>query len=194
MNRTMRDSTHPLNIPLAGTDIAAGYLNGTYENVAQLAARFPHIPRVLYDVNGSRPDADARDWEPGNEENTNLEQWVIDHNKHTGKKDAVIYSDRMDLPQVRQLTGSQILAVDYWLIVATLDGTVIMPGPDDLAHGTYPGVIACQDKGSAQTHGDYDDNIVFADWWKPVLPPPPVLVTKAQAGAALATLTRYVNQ
>lgn len=189
MTRTMRDSTTPDAIPLPGTDIAAGYSDGDYANLTALAARFPHIPRVAIDVNGSDPAADVRDWETGDKAGS-LEQWVIDHNQHTGKKDAVIYCNRDTLPEVRQLTGSQILAVDYWLWVATLDGTVIMPGPDDLAHGTYPGVIACQDKGQ----GSYDDSLVFAAWWKPAGPPPPPLVTKAAAAAAAATLTRYVNQ
>lgn len=167
MTRTMRDSTNPAAIPLAGTDIAAGYANGDYANMMALAARFPHIPRVSVDVLGTIPAADARDWETG-DKGGSLEQWVIDHNAQAGKKNAVVYCNRDTLPEVRQLTGSQILAVDYWLWIATLDGTVIMPGAADLAHGTYPGVIACQNKGT----GSYDDSLVFAGWWKPPAPPP----------------------
>lgn len=161
----MRDSTNVMAIPLAGTDIAAGYEDGRYINAAALESRFPHIPRVLIDVDGSQPHVDARDWETG-DKGGSLEQWVIDHNKATGKQDAVVYCNRSTIPEVRQLTGSQILGKDYWLWVATLDGTLFTPQ-------MYAGVIACQDKGSTQTGGDWDESVVFADWWKPSAPPAP---------------------
>lgn len=159
MTRIMRDSTNVLAIPLAGTDIAAGYDDGIYANAALLAARFPLIPRVMIDVNGSLPASDVRDWETGDKAGS-LEQWVSAHNQATGKRDAVVYCNRSTIPEVRQLTGSQMLGVDYWLWVATLDGTLFTPA-------MYPGVIACQDKGSARTGGDFDESVVFADWWKP---------------------------
>jgi hypothetical protein len=180
MTRTMRDSINPSAIPLAGTDIAAGYANGTYANLPALAARFPHIPRVSIDVRGDLAEADVRDWETG-DKGGSLEQWVIDHNRASGHKDAVVYCNRDTIPEVRQLTGSQLLAVDYWLWIATLDGTIVMPGPDHLGSPpyTYPGVIACQDRNTAQPSPGYDTSLVFADWWKPALAPPPVRLLSA---------------
>lgn len=166
MTRIMRDSTTPNAIPLAGTDIAAGYINGNYANMTALAARFPHVPRVSIDVLGTAPQAAVRDWETGDKSGS-LEQWCIDHNKASGKKDAVVYCNRSTLPEVRQLTGSQILAVDYWLWIATLDSTIVTPQ-------IYPGTIACQDKGSNQLHANYDESVVFANWWMPGTPPPSV--------------------
>lgn len=180
MTRIMRDSTTAADIPVAGTQLAAGYVNGSYANLNELKVRFPLIPVVSIDVNGSRPDADARDWETGDKAGS-LQQWVIDHNNHSGKKDAVVYCNRSTIPEVRQLTGTQILGRDYWLWVATLDGTATLPD--------MTGVVAVQDKGEAQTGGHYDESVVYSTWWHGTAPPPPpvhvidgYLVTPGAAG------------
>jgi hypothetical protein len=177
MTLIMRDSVTPLAIPLAGTDIAAGYLDGSFSDVPELAARFPHVPNVLIDVNGSNVRANVRDWETG-DKGGNLETWVADHNTAAGVKDAVVYCNRSTIPEVRQLTGSQILGKDYFLWVATLDGTLFTPAD-------YPGALACQDKGSSQVHANYDESVVWTTapvaWtgYKPDVPPvvvpPPAL-------------------
>lgn len=158
----MRDSTNAAHIPVDGTDIAAGYINGSVVPPTWNAvlARFPNIPKVAIDVFGNAPGAQARDWEDG-DKGGSLEDWVISHNQLSGAKDAVIYCNRDTIAEVRRLTGSQILNKDYFLWVATLDGSIY--GPDQL-----PGVIACQDKGSQQTGGDYDESVVWpnaAIWW-----------------------------
>lgn len=190
MTRIAGDSTTYTDIPLT-VQVACTYGTGTYATTeAQVEARFP---RAKYgwcriDVNGSAPHLSARDWETGDKARS-LEQWVIDHNKATGKKDAVVYCNRSTIPEVRQKTGSQILGTDYFLWVATLDGTVY----------TGPGVIACQVKGANLTGGHWDESLVFdASMWLPVPPvppkPKPPVVSKAQATAALATLTLYVGE
>lgn len=188
MTRIAGDSTTLANIPLT-VQVACTYGTGTYAvHPQQVEARFP---RARYgwnriDVNGSDPTCSSRDWETGDKSGS-LEQWVIDHNKATGKKDAVVYCNRSTIPEVRQKTGSQVLGVDYFLWVATLDGTVY----------TGPGVIACQVKGANLTGGHWDESLVFdASMWLPVAPPPPkpLPVSKAQATAALATLTLYVGE
>lgn len=163
MTRIMRDSTTPAAIPVAGTQLAAGYVDGTWDDYNAIVARFPGIPHVSIDVNGSAPQADVRDWETGDKAGS-LEQWVIDHNQHTGVKDAVVYCNRSTIPEVRQLTGSQILGRDYWLWVATLDGTKVV---------AEPGVVAVQDKGANLTGANFDESVVYADWWKPSAPPVP---------------------
>jgi hypothetical protein len=164
MTRIMRDSTTPAAIPVAGTQLAAGYVDGSWDDFAAIQARFPGIAHVSIDVNGSHPEADVRDWENGDKAGS-LEQWVIDHNNHAGHKDARVYCNRSTIPEVRQLTGSQILGKDYWLWVATLDGTKILP---DMF-----GVSAVQDKGANLTGANYDESIVYDDTWKSSAPPAP---------------------
>jgi hypothetical protein len=174
MTRIMGDSVTVRNIPLS-VQLAAGYDDGTFDNANALAARFPHIPNVLIDVNGGIPAAAVRDWETG-DKSGNLETWVENHNLRTGKHDAVVYCNRSTVTEVRQLTGSQILGQDYWLWVATLDGTLVTPA-------MQPGLVACQDKSEA---GLWDESVVFADWWfaPPTPPPPPPPVHGVQAGWA----------
>ena len=193
MTRIMGDSVNYLAIP-ASVQIAAVYDDGRLgvETAAQLEARFPHARygQVFIDVTGAKPAAQARDWETGDKSGS-LEQWVIDHNKATGRRDAVVYCNMSTIPEVRRLTGTQILGTDYFLWVATLDGTVVTAGPDHLGSApyTYPGVIACQVKGAGLTGGDWDESLVYdASLWLPVAPPKPApkppLVSAARAKAA----------
>lgn len=190
MTRIMGDSTTLDLIPLT-VNIAASYANGAYAVTSDdISARFPpdKYGNVLIDVTGSAPAVQVRDWETGNKGGS-LEQWIIDHNKATGKKDAVVYCNRSTIPEVRQLTGSQVLGRDYWLWVATLDGSLLTP--DD-----YPGVVACQDKGPSLTGGHWDSSIVWdSSLWLPS-PGPPAAgnITRIEARQALATLTAYISQ
>lgn len=160
MTRTMGDSTTFSDIP-KGVEVAAVYVSGKLGVVApaELEARFPHSQygHCTIDVNGSRPDADVRDWETGDKAG-NLQQWVIDHNKTAGVQNkAVVYCNRSTIFEVRQLTGSQILGKDYFLWVTTLDGTEY----------TGTGVIACQSKGEQQTGGHWDESVIYDDrFWK----------------------------
>jgi hypothetical protein len=156
-----------------------------------MQAKFPHdrYGWCWIDVTGAAPAADVRDWETG-DKGGSLEQWVKDHNHVSGRKDAVVYCNRSTIAEVRQLTGTQVLGTDYFLWVATLDGTVFGPGQ-------YPGVIANQVKGAQLTGGDWDMSIVFdAAFWQPVVPPKPPVppVAKTAAETALATLVRYVAE
>ena len=186
MSRVMGDSAQYLNIP-GSVQVAAFYGNGAYAvTIAQAEARFPHAKygRCWIDVLGTLPSAQVRDWETG-DKGGSLEQWVIDHNKASGRKDAVIYCNVSTIPEVRQLTGTQVLGTDYFLWVATLDGTLFGPAQ-------YRGVIANQIKGAQLTKGDWDESLVFdASFWLPVAPPAPKpaapKVTQAQAKAAIAS-------
>lgn len=155
MSRRMGDSVDITQVP-KDIDIVATYIDGHLGIVIEqfLEELFPsdQYSHVLIDVNGTRPDADVRDWENG-DKSGDLRQWVIDHNKHAGKKNAVIYCDRSTIPEVRRLTGDQVLGKDYWLWVATLDGTVFREF----------GVIACQDMGARQNGANFDISEVFDD-------------------------------
>jgi hypothetical protein len=186
MTRIMGDSTNLAAIPLDVT-IAAVYDDGHLgvETEAQLGVRFPHdrYGHVFIDVNGSRPGAQVRDWETG-DKGGSLEQWVIDHNRDSGRKDAVVYCNVSTIPEVRQLTGTQVLGTDYWLWVATLDGTLFGPAQ-------YEHVIANQIKGAQLTGGDWDLSVVYdASFWLPVTPPRPPApkYTRAQGQADIAAI------
>jgi hypothetical protein len=188
--RVMGDSVSPLTAIPPGVAIAAFYLTGSFAvTEAQIQGRFPHqrYGWCGIDARGTMPAAQARDWETGDKAGS-LEQWVISHNKASGKRDAVVYCNRATIPEVRQLTGSQILGQDYFLWVATLDGTLVAPGPDHLGGGppyTYPGVVACQIRGANLTGGDWDQSLVFnGSLWTPATPPA-AAVSRAEAEAAI---------
>jgi hypothetical protein len=161
LSRIMGDSTVLSDIPL-DVDIALSYVNG-HEGVSsqrQLERRFPHhlYGHCWVDVDGSRPDANVRDWETGDKAG-NLEKWVLDHNAHYGKKDAVVYANRSTVPEVRELTGKQRLGIEYFLFVACLDGKMV----------EGPGIIACQRDGTEQTGGPWDRTFVSdPDWCTPI--------------------------
>lgn len=180
MTRIAGDSTTLTDIPLS-VDVAITYANGTYAvNHAALEARFPHARYgwALIDVNGTAPGAQVRDWETGDKAGS-LEQWVIDHNKAAGRKDAVVYCNRSTIPEVRQLTGSQVLGRDYFLWVATLDGSEFTPA-------MLPGVIACQRDGQAQTGGHWDRSVVYdSSFWLPLAPAGPTLADVYFAAARI---------
>ena len=176
VNRIMGDSVELSEIPLT-VDVVATYVSGDEGVVtdAEIEARFPitRYGHVTIDVNGSRPDANVRDWETGDKSGS-LETWVADHNKSTGVSDAVIYCNVSTIPEVRQLTGTKILGKDYWLWIATLDGMLYQA----------PGVIACQNRGAAQNGANYDTSEIFDDrFFKSPIPKPIVLGTKPNCTA-----------
>jgi hypothetical protein len=164
--RIMGDSSTFGDVP-KNVDIVAVYDDGSMgvPGKGQLEARYPHnkFGHCWIDVNGSHPEADVRDWETGDKAGS-LERWVIDHNHLKGKKNAVIYCNVSTIPEVRSLTGSQVLGKDYFLFIATLDGS----------EHRGPGVIACQNKGAMQTGGHYDSSKVYDDrfWQKTSTPAP----------------------
>jgi hypothetical protein len=175
----MRDSVTPSAIPIAGTQIACGYIDGDFKNYAALELRFPDIRRVLVDALGTAPGAAVRDWETGDKAGS-LVEWITAHNA-LGAKNSVVYCNRSTIPEVRQLTGSLVLGEDYYLWIATLDGSVY--SPTDLA-----GVVACQDKGATQDHANYDESVVWPTpevvWTQPL----PVVVPVESALLLLPNL------
>ncbi|MGI8451351.1 MAG: hypothetical protein ACR2MP_30025 [Streptosporangiaceae bacterium] len=60
----MRDSTTAADIPVHGTDLVAGYINGTYAWTDEGFGRFPGIPHILIDIHGDNPHAGVLDVEP----------------------------------------------------------------------------------------------------------------------------------
>jgi hypothetical protein len=159
LTRIMGDSVEFGVVPKS-VDIVAVYANGHFGVVspAELEAQYPHsrYGHVFIDVDGSRPDAQVRDWENG-DKGGSLEAWVIEHNLIAGRKDAVVYCNRSTIPEVRRLSACQVLGRDYYLWVATLDGEEV----------TGPGIVACQKDGADQTGADWDRSLVYDNaFWR----------------------------
>jgi hypothetical protein len=155
-NRVMRDSTTATDIPVNGTQLVAGYGNGLYKWSAADWDRFPNIPHVHIDVNGSDPQGcGVLDVEPGDVQPEHVAAWVKARNAFRPKT-ATIYCSRSTIALVDEHCKGLWLV--YW--VATLDGTIVQ--------GKTPGgnlIVACQYKGSSLTGHHYDESLVFdANW------------------------------
>jgi hypothetical protein len=178
MTRIGGDSVNLAANP-AAVDIAFYYVNGN-EGVcteAQAQARHPGKLVLGIDVNGTAPWVAVRDWETGDKSGS-LEQWVIDHNKASGVKDACVYCNRSTIAEVRQLTGAHVLGRDYVLFVSTLDGTLY----------TEPGTVACQ----VATIAGYDLSVIWDDGWHPS--PGAVAHLKANINEGLRALDAAFGQ
>ena len=171
-NRIMRDSTTLTDIPVHDTDIVAVYRNGRYAvTLHQVRARFPTQPIAWIDVNGTRPDADVLDVEPGDVTPAGAVPWV--KAKRLRQLQAthelyppIIYCNRSTLTPLFNAMAAAHLHVghDFRLWIATLDGKT-RKVPD------MTGVTAVQWAGQGAGHaGHYDESDVYDDAW---LAPPP---------------------
>lgn len=170
MVRYMYDSTVLNDIP-SDAQMAAAYGVGTFAvNRTLFKERFPGNSGLLIDPVGIAPSAcQIRDWETG-DKSGNLEDWVIQCKADNAKP--TVYCNRSTIAEVRNLTGSQVLGKDYWLWIATLDGTFATSYPD-----APTGVVAVQAWGQLQLGIHADKSVVFDDSWYPLVPftPPPEL-------------------
>jgi hypothetical protein len=186
MTRIMRDSTVLTDIPVAGTQIVAAYVNGQYAaSAAALAARFPGMPVAWIDVNGSDPHADILDVEKGDAAPATAVPWCRARRAAVpAGYPPVIYCDRSTLTPLFNAMGAAGLQVvrDFRLWIATLDGTKAVPD--------MTGVSAVQYAGQNLTGGHYDESIVYDDNWKSANPSLPAWITEAigHAEAVVALL------
>ena len=176
MTRIMRDSTTPTDIPIRGTDIAAGYVSGKYRWSAEGYARFRRIEQVRIDCRGTKPaKADVLDVEPRCADVSRAASWVKERNAaFPGAYPPIIYCNQDTLTRVLPAMRAAGLrrVKDYRLWIATLDGTKRIPD--------MTGVIAVQYKRAPElvkgkleapspsiNPGHYDESIVFDDSWHP---------------------------
>lgn len=169
MTRIMRDSTNPNDIPVSGTQLAAGYANGS---ISQWPAngwdRFPNAAKVVIDVLGVDYEADVLDVETGDATVAGAVNWVREkrHLQPTAYP-PIIYCNRSTLTPLfnaMNAAGFQIVR-DFRTWIATLDGTTSV--------ADMTGVTAVQAYGEQQTGGHYDQSVVYDDAWKVVQPPQP---------------------
>jgi hypothetical protein len=159
--RTMRDSTSPADIPVNGTQLAAGYVNGPYAWPAGGWGRFPAARPVRIDVLGTAPGADVLDVEPRRVSVPDGVRWLPKALAVPGRSDLpVIYCNRTDratFTTAAKAAGFTPGAHFNWW-VATLDGTRTVA---DMNH-----VVAVQYAGTTQTGGHYDESLVYDAAWK----------------------------
>ena len=162
MTRLMRDSTNLQNIPIHGTELVAGYVNGNWVATKEDFARFPGIPHVHIDVMGTDPEGagvlDFEDHNPSTAEDCAI--WAKRRKTALpGHYPAVIYCDRSHLTPLfnaMNAAGLQIVR-DFRLWIATLDGTKRV--------ADMTGVTAVQFAGESMTGGHFDESIVYDDDW-----------------------------
>ena len=177
MTRIMRDSTTPTDIPVRGTELAAGYTTGKFAWSAAGYARFPGVPHVRIDCLGTSPEgSEILDVEPGCAGVSTAATWAKNRRAaFPGGYPPIIYCSRGMLPSVLAAMNAAGLRIvkDFRLWIATLDGTKEI--------GDMTGVIAVQHKrarrqkngkwveppGEKVTRGHYDESIVYDDDWHP---------------------------
>src|SRR5215813_14463972 len=77
MTRIMRDSDRPADIPIRGTDIAAGYVTGPGKWSAKAYQRFRRIEHARIDCRGTKPGkAEILDVEEGCSDVHKAVTWV----------------------------------------------------------------------------------------------------------------------
>jgi hypothetical protein len=164
MTRIMRDSTDLKDIPIHGTDLVAGYVNGQFRATKADFDRFPGIPHVRIDVFATNPEeAGVLDVEP---RCATVEQAVIWAKKrkaaHPEGYPPVIYCNRSTLtPLFNKMNAAGLHIVrDFRTWIATLDGTKKV---HDMT-----GVTAVQFAGENMTGGHFDESIVYDDDWHSV--------------------------
>ena len=175
MTRIMRDSTTATDIPVRGTDLVAGYINGTFEWTQADYGRFPGIPHVFIDVSGSHPKAGVLDVEPGCAPVGDVPAWV------KARKAAlphayvpIIYCNRSFLTPIFNVLEAEDLHVvsDFRLWIATLDGTRQVPDMTGVTAVQYkrgraqrPDGSWAEPPGPAVTEGHFDESLVYDDEW-----------------------------
>ena len=158
----MRDSTNLRDIPIHGTDLVAGYVNGNFVASKEDFARFHGIPHVHIDVFGTDPeDAGVLDFEPGDRQDPAMAAIWAKRRRAAfpGHYPPVIYCNRSQLTLLfngMNAAGLEIVK-DFRLWIATLDGTKTV--------ADMTGVTAVQFAGERITGGHYDESIVYDDDW-----------------------------
>src|SRR5215469_17133180 len=152
MTRLMRDSTNLNDIPIDGTELVAGYVNGLFVATKEDFARFHGIPHVHIDVLGTDPqDAGVLDFESGNPRAPDgCAIWAKQRRAaFPGHYPPVICCVRSHLTALFNAMNAAGLEIvkDFRLWITTLDGTKTL--------ADMTGVTAVQFAGASMTGGHY---------------------------------------
>ncbi|MBF9073599.1 glycoside hydrolase family 25 domain-containing protein [Streptacidiphilus fuscans] len=178
MTRTMYDSVDVASLP-AGAPLYAGYLDGSYANVPQLRAAFPHAVIVEIVVSSQNDGGHVLDVEQYDAAPQEAPGWV--QRRRAAGVDPSVYCNSSTWPSVRSAFQAQGVAEPhYW--IAQYDGDPAIPA----------GAVAKQ----YNDLGGYDISSV-ADYWPGIDPQEPdVPLTEADAQLVARTLlaTTIPNQ
>ncbi len=159
--RYMYDAVTPSNIP-SGAAMVAGYADGYYANMGEMAALFPHAIRVSIAVKWTTR-AQVLDVENGDATPAQAVQWCTQTMSDRSNSELTVYCNTSTWPEVRAaFQGAHVTEPNYW--VAAYDGVASIPA----------GAVAKQYLGD---YNGYDKSIV-ADYWPgvdqtPAPTPPP---------------------
>ena len=154
----MADSVNALSLPV-GFDMYAGYVNGRYNNYAQVVQRFPNKPVIGISVSPTADIGTCLDVETGDATPAQAPNWV--KMRRLAGATPWVYCSAAFWNEVEdEFTAQKVAPPLYW--IAAYPG----PGP-----ALYPGSIAHQ----WIDHGPYDESVV-ADYIPGIDPAPsPVL-------------------
>jgi hypothetical protein len=176
MTRVMRDSTTPTDIPVQGTDIVAGYANGSFKWSKEGYDRFPGIPHAHIDVNGTDPHgAGILDVEPRCADVPTAVTWAQQRKAAFPDHYApVIYCNRDTLTSLFNAMNEAGLHIvrDFRLWIATLDGTKAVHDMTGVTAVQYkrarkqaPDGAFLEPPSESVTTGHYDESLVYDDDW-----------------------------
>ncbi|TVZ01282.1 hypothetical protein EAS64_33935 [Trebonia kvetii] len=92
--------------------VIAVYIDGTYKNIDQLKAKFPHARFITIAVRAS-DDADALDDEPGDATNDELKGWVARQHAR-GVVKPIIYTSVSNIDSAFAATGVTRDKIELW--------------------------------------------------------------------------------
>lgn len=164
LTRIMFDGEDLSTVPRRGATMIAFYVD-KYSSV-EVEKMFPGWS--LIPIN--RTGVNTRNWRVLDVEDgaispeADLESMIAEFNEtspfYKGGGRVIVYCDRSNIPSVRRMTGKYILGRDYYIWVATLDGTIATAETLGLPENS---IVACQDL----AENGYDSSIVFSDQWVP---------------------------
>ncbi|GGU50919.1 hypothetical protein GCM10010211_14390 [Streptomyces albospinus] len=124
MTRIMYDAVTPKEIP-SGATMVAGYADGTFANLKEMAARFPHATRVSIAVS-HLTKAQVLDVEQGAASPDGAVLWCTQTMASTPNEDLTVYCSVSEQPAVRAaFRKAGVTEPNYW--VAHFDGVATIP-------------------------------------------------------------------
>lgn len=156
MARVMFDSTTPQAIP-SNAEIVAGYVDGAFRWHNSAWDRFPHAKQVRITVTANHSRGNCLDVEKGDATPAQAPGWIRAR-QAAGIRYVTIYCNRSTLPAVDRACHG----LSYYRWVATLDGTLHIPGFTPLERPA-----AVQFANSTMAGANVDVSIVWEDQWHP---------------------------
>jgi hypothetical protein len=158
----MADDIDVANYP-ANPEVVAGYVNGAWPSALGLPARFPGVPLVTIDVNGTRPDAMVLDMEWGDATPEMCPPWAAQHGTDPAP---VIYCSLSRVQEVLDAFTAAGFKGDWRLWTAHYTGkphtcTLLDCG---LPIGAVGSMVATQYADPPLSGGPYDLSLCAPGW------------------------------